>query len=196
MNTCNFCGRTQDQVKKLVCASGNSFICNLCIEEYEKELAEGSTAGGGEVKCSFCDSMRPEHHCRGDNEGKCRICIECLRLCHGFLEPETLSCVVTGVKEGGYVVDAPGFMQTEKEFTVGQEIDAVFRCVWERQIVIGAVEPFKCVVTNKQPGGYAVKALGFLPTGGEFGIGERVEAKIAEFANGAVVLRDADDKHG
>ena len=41
---CSFCGKTQDQVKKLIAGSNNVFICDecidLCAEILEEELGE------------------------------------------------------------------------------------------------------------------------------------------------------------
>ena len=40
---CSFCGKTQDQVRKLIAGSGNVYICDecidLCAEILEEELA-------------------------------------------------------------------------------------------------------------------------------------------------------------
>ncbi|MCI8269790.1 MAG: ATP-dependent Clp protease ATP-binding subunit ClpX [Lachnospiraceae bacterium] len=46
---CSFCGKTQDQVKKLIAGSNNVFICDecidLCAEILEEELDEQESAG-------------------------------------------------------------------------------------------------------------------------------------------------------
>ena len=46
---CSFCGKTQDQVKKLIAGSNNVFICDecidLCAEILEEELDEQEDSG-------------------------------------------------------------------------------------------------------------------------------------------------------
>ena len=46
---CSFCGKTQDQVKKLIAGSNNVFICDecidLCAEILEEELDEQESTG-------------------------------------------------------------------------------------------------------------------------------------------------------
>ena len=37
---CSFCGKTQDQVRKLIAGSNNVFICDECIELCGEILAE------------------------------------------------------------------------------------------------------------------------------------------------------------
>ena len=37
---CSFCGKTQDQVRKLIAGSKNVFICDECIELCGEILAE------------------------------------------------------------------------------------------------------------------------------------------------------------
>ena len=45
---CSFCGKTQDQVKKLIAGSNNVFICDecidLCAEILEEEFDEQESA--------------------------------------------------------------------------------------------------------------------------------------------------------
>ena len=46
---CSFCGKTQDQVRKLIAGSDNVYICDdcieLCAEFLEEEFADGSGKG-------------------------------------------------------------------------------------------------------------------------------------------------------
>ncbi len=46
---CSFCGKTQDQVRKLIAGSDNVYICDdcieLCAEILEEEFADGSSKG-------------------------------------------------------------------------------------------------------------------------------------------------------
>ena len=37
---CSFCGKTQDQVRKLIAGSNNVFICDECIELCSETLEE------------------------------------------------------------------------------------------------------------------------------------------------------------
>jgi ribosomal protein L37AE/L43A len=46
---CSFCGKGQDQVKKLVAGPG-VYICNSCIELCNEVLAEDARVGGGGPK--------------------------------------------------------------------------------------------------------------------------------------------------
>lgn len=43
---CSFCGKRQDQVKKVVAGPNNVFICNECIDLCSLLMAEQSDGGG------------------------------------------------------------------------------------------------------------------------------------------------------
>ena len=50
---CSFCGRTEDQVRKLIAGPGNAYICDDCIgicsEIIEEELAENQAGAKGDI---------------------------------------------------------------------------------------------------------------------------------------------------
>ena len=76
--TCSFCGKTQDQVKKLI-AGPNAFICNecveLCNEILDEEFFEGKdkksdsieNGENGEAK-----ARRPRRGAEGEGDDKPR----------------------------------------------------------------------------------------------------------------------------
>jgi ClpX C4-type zinc finger len=89
---CSFCGRTAEEVKKLIAGPG-VYICDRCIPLADEAIAIGEPAGPPAVavapvaeeaiteRCSFCGKSR--HQVPGlAAAGSARICAECLRLCH------------------------------------------------------------------------------------------------------------------
>ncbi len=58
---CSFCGKTQDQVRKLIAGTGNVYICDecidLCSEILEEELEE---IGGGEGEFGEINLLKPK----------------------------------------------------------------------------------------------------------------------------------------
>ena len=94
---CGFCGKSNDQVEKLIAGSG-VFICDGCLKECDELLkAENNKSGNhldGNDKCSFCSKTRtnvksllmgPEKY----------ICYECIELCHILLDDKEWSDVET-----------------------------------------------------------------------------------------------------
>ncbi len=92
---CSFCGRTAEQVKKLIAGPG-VYICDRCIPVASEAIATGEPSGlhGTAIalvapearteKCSFCGKRRyqvPGLAAAHD----ARICAECLELCHEIL---------------------------------------------------------------------------------------------------------------
>ena len=50
---CSFCGKSEDQVKKLIYGPGGAYICDdcvrICAEIIDEEFGEESVPGGGEI---------------------------------------------------------------------------------------------------------------------------------------------------
>ena len=50
---CSFCGKSEDQVKKLIYGPGGAYICDdcvrICAEIIDEEFGEESVSGGGEI---------------------------------------------------------------------------------------------------------------------------------------------------
>jgi hypothetical protein len=46
LNQCSFCGRSEDEVKKLI-AGAHAFICNECVVVCSEVLAAGGTMSPG-----------------------------------------------------------------------------------------------------------------------------------------------------
>jgi hypothetical protein len=94
---CNFCGKTQDQVEKLIAGTG-VFICEACLKECDELLKTESTASAKDQnetdKCSFC--AKPRNKVKSLLKGPdTHICDECIELCHMLLDDDEWSSVET-----------------------------------------------------------------------------------------------------
>jgi GNAT superfamily N-acetyltransferase len=78
--TCGFCGREQGQVGRLVSGPG-VFICDVCVRDVERMLAEEVAATPDPSRCGLCHGRPPEVR---DLEvassgyaycGECRVCL-------------------------------------------------------------------------------------------------------------------------
>ncbi|PWT96105.1 MAG: hypothetical protein C5B53_10315 [Candidatus Melainabacteria bacterium] len=92
---CGFCGKSNDQVEKLIAGSG-VFICDGCLKDCDELLkAEGNKPGNhldGNDKCSFCD--KPRSNVKSLLKGPDKhICDECVELCHILLDDDEWSSV-------------------------------------------------------------------------------------------------------
>jgi ATP-dependent protease Clp ATPase subunit len=97
--SCSFCGKNQQQVKKLI-AGPHGYICDGCVSYAHTVLAgPGRTAEtpaatiqqvsqeAGPEQCSFCDKHRYQVAAMA-SAGDTRICDECLGLCDEILKDE------------------------------------------------------------------------------------------------------------
>jgi hypothetical protein len=95
---CSFCGKSQQQVKKLIAGPGVA-ICEGCIALADQVMATGEAAATSlsavkplgvdviTVRCSFCGKRR--HQVSGIAAAAgCTICTECLELCNEILAEE------------------------------------------------------------------------------------------------------------
>jgi hypothetical protein len=92
---CSFCGRTAEQVKKLIAGPG-VYICNRCISLASQAITADEPAGppGTAIapvaaeamteKCSFCGKRRYQVPGLAAAHSA-RICAECLALCHEII---------------------------------------------------------------------------------------------------------------
>jgi hypothetical protein len=97
---CSFCGRTRQQVRKLVAGPGVC-ICDGCVATAASVLAADGdataaaaamvklTSHAGGQRCSFCG--KPFHRVAGlAAAGDARICVECVELCQEIFAEELL----------------------------------------------------------------------------------------------------------
>ena len=89
--SCSFCGKRQQQVKKLIAGPG-AFICDGCLERARTVLAVTDKSAStpittiqqvsdenGEAQCSFCGKRRQQVAAMA-SASEARICNECLDL--------------------------------------------------------------------------------------------------------------------
>ncbi len=88
---CSFCGKTQQQVRKLIAGPG-VYVCDECIEKTGRVIATGEVAAtplsavksvdedAVTAKCSFCGKRRNQVSGLAAAAGV-MICTECLALC-------------------------------------------------------------------------------------------------------------------
>ena len=88
---CSFCGRNQEEVRRLVAGQEPGvFICNGCVEDLKEERdTDKERYYTGEAKCSFCGHLRDDVgfmiQARESDEF---ICNDCLYLCGELLEEQ------------------------------------------------------------------------------------------------------------
>lgn len=83
--TCSFCGRTQEDVKKLVAGPG-IYMCDACIFGFTNAI-ETDNAQKSTSQCSFC-SKPGEVFAQSGEPNAPTICIECLDLCEDIFDDE------------------------------------------------------------------------------------------------------------
>jgi hypothetical protein len=86
---CTFCGRSQDEVARLI-AGPKVFICDACVGLAERCREGRSPAGplvpakeGSRARCSFCAKRKASD--RALLTGPANICGECLSVCRQIL---------------------------------------------------------------------------------------------------------------
>jgi ATP-dependent protease Clp ATPase subunit len=76
---CNFCGKAQYLVKKLV-AGPNVYICDKCVKQAQKTIKEKPN------KCSFCDKRDKQIHQVFAGLKNIHICDDCVKLAQDLIE--------------------------------------------------------------------------------------------------------------
>jgi hypothetical protein len=104
---CNFCGRSQYEVRKLIAGPG-AYICDGCVELAQGVVTSGSVANtwlgpvraaadqGSWVRCRFCGKQRDQvtglaamtDETGDEASGPAAICDECLSLCIEIITEE------------------------------------------------------------------------------------------------------------
>jgi ATP-dependent protease Clp ATPase subunit len=108
---CSFCGKNQNEVKKLIAGPVTVFICDKCVDLYAEILEEEnnlpvSSIGNKEAqptlrfkgirvektenRCSFCDKPHSEIERLIAGPGSVYICNECIELCQKIIENKPL----------------------------------------------------------------------------------------------------------
>lgn len=94
---CSFCGKDQDQVRRLIAGPGGVYVCDECIDGVGKEGSEqaraSSTLGNSESasrenQCSFCGRRADQVQYLYEGPKGVRICSECIDLCHEIIDEE------------------------------------------------------------------------------------------------------------
>ncbi len=83
---CSFCGKTQDQVQRLITGPGSVYICDECIAQIAAFPARMA-----EPRCSFCGKTENQvlsiHG--ADSPRHVGICNECVSLCQELIGEQT-----------------------------------------------------------------------------------------------------------
>jgi len=94
---CSFCGKSQDQVQRLIAGPGGVYVCDECIGLFrvqdDQERAEHDTVlstkeSSPALKCSFCGKKREKVQRLVTGPGQVSICGECIDLCVEIIEEE------------------------------------------------------------------------------------------------------------
>lgn len=76
---CNFCGKAEYLVKKLV-AGPNVYICDKCIQQAQKSIKARTS------KCSFCGKQDKHVHQVFAGLKNIHICDDCVKLAGDIIE--------------------------------------------------------------------------------------------------------------
>ena len=83
---CSFCGKKQEEVAKLIAGPG-VYVCDFCVADLSKKVADPNFLGAPDAKCSFC-GKRAQTVKKLISAPKARICDECIDLCNEILDEE------------------------------------------------------------------------------------------------------------
>src|SRR5689334_19844983 len=86
---CSFCGKSQDQVRRLIAGPGGVYIC----DESVAAIADGVYKESKEqrTRCSFCGKQQRQVQHITPGPKSIAICTECIELCQEILKEEQAS---------------------------------------------------------------------------------------------------------
>ncbi len=83
---CSFCGKSQDQVERLIAGPNGVYVCNECVATFSKADQTPQKERG--LRCSFCGkNQRQVEQMTGGPRGV-TICSECIELCEEIIAEE------------------------------------------------------------------------------------------------------------
>ncbi len=115
MYRCSFCGKTQDEVERLIAGPHAVYICDECARACADVLAEAESAlalpahthlmtdadaDAATAQCSFCGKRRAQVRAMFAGPGGVHICDECVDLCLEIVTEEQTH-VQNAAQEGG-----------------------------------------------------------------------------------------------
>jgi ATP-dependent protease Clp ATPase subunit len=80
---CSFCGKHQDQVRRLIAGPGGIYVCDECIDAFSKVHEEAQEERG--LSCSFCGKKQRQVQYLTIGPNGVNICSECISLCQEIL---------------------------------------------------------------------------------------------------------------
>ena len=89
---CSFCGKSQDQVQRLIAGPGNVYLCDDCVRAFlaaPHETSDEDTQSFPLTRCSFCGKKRADVAWLVIGQDDVRICDECVDLCREIIEEES-----------------------------------------------------------------------------------------------------------
>jgi ATP-dependent protease Clp ATPase subunit len=86
---CSFCGKDQDQVRRLIAGPKGAYVCNECVAHF---ITDDSTQNQQQLpatqRCSFCGKPQKEVERLVLAPGDVAICDECIDLCQEIIATE------------------------------------------------------------------------------------------------------------
>lgn len=89
---CSFCGKSQDQVRRLIAGPGNVYVCDDCVAIFlaaPHETSDMDAQSFPLTRCSFCGKKRADVAWLVIGQDDVRICDECVDLCREIIEEES-----------------------------------------------------------------------------------------------------------
>ncbi len=85
---CSFCGKTDDQVRKLIAGPDDTFICDECIGLCSEIINEELKQPYERIRCSFCGKTDDQVRKLIAGPDDTFICDECIGLCSEIINEE------------------------------------------------------------------------------------------------------------
>ena len=77
---CNFCGKAEYLVNKLIAGPGGVYICDKCVKQAQKTIEAEHN------KCSFCGKSHKPVHQVFAGLNNIHICDECVKVANDMIE--------------------------------------------------------------------------------------------------------------
>ncbi len=93
---CSFCGKTQDQVLRMIAGSGFVYVCDKCVEQASK-----GEQGVALPRCSFCGKTEDRVEYIYGGPKQVGICDDCVTRCQEIMAEERARKATTQPGNGG-----------------------------------------------------------------------------------------------
>lgn len=87
---CSFCGKNQDQVRRLIAGPKGVYVCDECVARFSTDdSTHNQQPLQNAEKCSFCGLPQKKVQYLVQGPGGVSICSECIALCLEIIATES-----------------------------------------------------------------------------------------------------------